>query len=147
MLPSRFYFDNTFWLGKQVKQQRLSDALSRKLYLASKARKATFDQQYKIMLKLEWFRLCATVIPTLVDVDFLDKVCIAIIEDSMALDIKHCLSKDDKFKAEKNLLYFKKHLSVLQKMTQLCILHFRHDFSTASYFRYKKSLEFLSKDF
>ena len=78
--------------------------LSRRSYLAPKAGEAAFDQQCRTLLKPELFHLCAIVMPTPIDVDFLNQVRVATIGDLMALDIKRHLSKDKKFKVEGDLL-------------------------------------------
>ena len=44
--------------------------------------------------------------PTPIDVDFLNQVRVATIGDHVALDIKHRLNKDNKFKVEGDFLYF-----------------------------------------
>ena len=67
MSLSRFDFVITY---RPKKQQGLSDALSRRSYLAPKAGEAAFDQQCTTLLKPEQFRICAAVVPF--DADFLN---------------------------------------------------------------------------
>ena len=50
------------------KQQGLSDALSRRSYLAPKVGEATFDQQCTTLLKPKQLKICAIVV--LIDADF-----------------------------------------------------------------------------
>ena len=75
MSLSRFDFVITYRPGKQ---KRLSDALSRKSYLAPKAGETTFDQQCTTLLKSEKFWLCAAIVP--INANFLDQVRIATIK-------------------------------------------------------------------
>ena len=98
MSLSRFDFVITYRPGKQ---QGLSDALSRRSYLAPKVGEAAFDQQCTTLLKPEHFRIRAAVVP--IDVDFLDQVCTMTIEDSVAVEIKK-RADNDKFKVEGDLL-------------------------------------------
>ena len=98
MSLSRFDFVITYRPGKQ---QGLSDALSRRSYLAPKAGEAAFDQQCTTLLKPEHFRIRAAVVP--IDADFLDQIRTMTIEDSIALEIKK-RADNDKFKVEGDLL-------------------------------------------
>jgi hypothetical protein len=61
----------------------------------------------------------ATVMPVPINVDFLNQVCVATIGDLVSLDIKCHLDKDDKFKVEGDLLYFKERLFIPECLTQL----------------------------
>ena len=83
-----------------AKQQGLSDALSKRSYLAPRAGEATFDQQCMTLLKPEKFRIYGVVAP--IDLDFLNQVRTATIEDSLARDIKQ-RSNHDKFKVEREI--------------------------------------------
>ena len=87
--------------------------------------------------------------PTPIDVDFLNQVCVATIGDLVTLDIKRHLGKYDKFKMEGDLLYFKVRLFNLEGPTRLRGLQSYHDFPTTGHFRYNKvvTLELLSRDF
>jgi len=82
---SRFDFIITY---RPSKQQGLFDALSRRSYLVPKVKEVAFDQQYTTLLKLNFFCLYATIIPTSIDMDFLDQVRVASIQDKVFLDIK-----------------------------------------------------------
>ena len=111
MSLSRFDFVVTYRPGKQ---QGLSDALSRKSYLAPRAGEALFDQQCTTLLKPEQFKICAAVVP--VDADFFNQVRAAIIEDSVAFDIKQ-RSNNDKFKMDGDILYFQELLNIREGPT------------------------------
>lgn len=141
MSLSRFDFVITYRPGKQ---QGLSDALSRRSYLAPKAGEAAFDQQRTIMLKPEHFKIRAAMTP--IDVDFLNQVRAATINDSVALDIKQRVN-DDKFKVEEGLLYFEERLYIPGGPTRLRVLQARHDFPAAGHFGFNKTLELISRDF
>ena len=141
MSLSRFDFVITYRPGKQ---QGLSDALSRRSYLAPKAGEAAFDQQCTTLLKPEHFRICAVVVP--IDTDFLDQVRTATIGDSVALEIKKH-TDNDKFKVEGDLLYFEERLYIPKGPTRLRVLQSRHDFPAAGHFGYNKTLELISRDF
>jgi hypothetical protein len=141
MSLSRFDFVITYRPGKQ---QGLSDALSRRSYLAPKAGEAAFDQQCTTLLKPEHFRICAIVGP--IDTDFLDQVRTATIGDFVALEIKK-RANNDKFKVEGDLLYFEERLYIPKGPTRLRVLQSRHDFPAAGHFGYNKTLELISRDF
>ena len=141
MSLSRFDFVITYRPGKQ---QGLSDALSRRSYLAPKAGEAAFDQQCTTLLKPEQFKICAAVVPF--DADFLNQVRATTIEDSIALDIKQH-TNNDKFKVEGDVLYFEGRLYIPKGPTQLRVLQSRHDFLAAEHFGYNKTLELISRDF
>jgi len=113
MSLSKFDFVITYRPGKQ---QGLSNALLRRSYLAPKAGEAAFDQQCTTLLKPEQFKIRTTVIP--VDVDFLNEVRAATIEDFVALDIKQRVN-DDKFKVEGDLLYFEEQLYIPKNPVRL----------------------------
>ena len=113
MSLSRFDFVITYRPGKQ---QGLSDALSRRSYLAPKVGEAAFDQQCTTLLKPEHFRIRAAVVP--IDADFLDQVRTMTIEDSVALEIKK-RADNDKFKVEGDLLYFEERLYIRKGPTRL----------------------------
>jgi hypothetical protein len=93
---SQFDFVITYMPGKQ---QRLFDALSRQSSLAPKEGKATYEQQWTILL----------------DSSFLNQVCAASTMDPLDLDIKHRFDNNrEKFKFLGNLyfgerLYISKH--------------------------------------
>ena len=130
------------------KQQRLSDALSRRSYLAPKAGEAAFDQQCTTLLKLECFCLCATIVPTSIDVNFLDQVRVASIQDNVFLDIKRRPNhEEDKFKLEGDLLYFEERLYIPEGPIRLRVLQSRHDFPAVGHFGFNKTLELISRDF
>ena len=80
MWLSRFDFIITY---RPRKQQRLSDALSKRLYLSPKVGEAAFDQQYTTLLKPEQFKICTRVVA--IDDDFLNQVRVATMKDSIAL--------------------------------------------------------------
>ena len=113
MSLSRFDFVITYRPGKQ---QGLSDALSRKSYLAPKAGEAAFDQQCTTLLKPEQFKICTAVVPF--DADFLNQVRAATIEDSVALDIKQ-RANNDKVKVDGDVLYFEERLYIPEGLTRL----------------------------
>ena len=110
---SRFDFVIIYRPGKQ---QGLSNALSRRSYLAPKAGEAAFDQQCTTLLKPEQFKIRTAVIS--IDVDFLNEVRAATIEDSVALDIKQ-RANDDKFNVEGDLLYFEEQLYIPKNPVRL----------------------------
>ena len=141
MSLSRFDFIITYRPGKQ---QGLSDALSRRSYLAPKVGEAAFDQQCTTLLKPEQFSICTTVVA--IDNDFLDQVRAATVEDSVALDIQR-RNDDDKFKVERGLLYFEERLYIPKGPTRLRVLQSRHDFPAAGHFGFNKTLELISRDF
>ena len=141
MSLSRFDFVITYWPGKQ---QGLSDALSRRSYLAPKVGEAAFDQQCTTLLKPEQFRICAAVVP--IDADFLNQVRAATLEDSIALDIKQ-RADNDQFKVEGDLLYFEERLYIPKGPVRLRVLQSRHDFPAAGHFGFNKTLELISRDF
>jgi hypothetical protein len=109
---SQFDFVITYMPGKQ---QRLFDALSRQSSLAPKEGKATYEQQWTILLKAEQLCFHATTISILVDSSFLNQVCAASTMDPLDLDIKHRFDNNrEKFKFLGNLyfgerLYISKH--------------------------------------
>jgi len=84
ILLSCFHFIMTYRLQKQL---GLSNALSKRLYLALKARKATFNQQNITLLKLEWFCLCATFIVMPLDSSFLEQICRTSAMDSLVCNM------------------------------------------------------------
>ena len=141
MSLSRFDFVITYRPGKQ---QGLSDALSRRSYLAPKVGEATFDQHCTTLLKPEQFRICVVVVR--IDADFLNQVCAATIEDSIALDIKQ-RADDDQFKVEGDLLYFEEQLYIPKGPVRLQVFHSHHDFPTAEHFGFNKTLELIPPDF
>jgi hypothetical protein len=106
MSLSRFDFVITYRPGKQ---QGLSDALSRRSYLAPKFGEAAFDQQCTTLLKPEQFKIRATI--ATIDANFFNEVHVTTIKDSMALNIKQ-RANDDKFKVEGDLLYFEERLYI-----------------------------------
>jgi hypothetical protein len=69
MSLSRFSFVITYRLGKQ---QGLSDALSRRSYLAPKEGEVAYEQQRTTLLKTQQLRLRAAYMSTPVDSSFLD---------------------------------------------------------------------------
>ena len=123
------------------KQERLSNTLSRRSYLAPRAGEATGDQ-CTILLIPKQFRILVVVAP--IDADFLNEIRTATIQDSLARDIKQ-RSDDDKFKVKKDLLYFEKRLYISQGHTQLWVLQSRHVFPAARHFGFK--LELISRGF
>ena len=102
----RFNFAVTY---RPEKQQGLSDALSRRSYLAPKVGEEAFDQQCTTLLKPEKFKICTVIVS--IDTDFLDRVRAATIEDSVACDIKQRANHDN-FKVGRDLLYFEERLYV-----------------------------------
>lgn len=86
-----------------------------------------------------------------VDLLVLDQVRKASKMDPLILNIKHLannlLEESSKFKYEDNLLFFEEHLFIPKGPTYLHVLQTRHYFPTIEYFRFKKTLELLSKDF
>ena len=122
----------------------LFNALTRRSYLTPKIGEAAFDQLCTTLLKPEQFRICATVVS--IDADFVDQVCAATVEDSVALDIKQRIN-DDKFKVEGELLYFEKRLYIPKGPIRLQVLQSRHDFLAARHFVFNKTLELVSRDF
>jgi len=141
MSLSRFDFVITYRPGKQ---QGLSDALSRRSYLAPKAGEAAFDQQCTTLLKPEQFKLCTTIMP--IDDDFLIQVRKATIEDSIAVNIKKH-PENKKFKVERDLIYFEERLYIPKGPVRLRVLQSRHDFPAAGHFGFNKTLELISRDF
>ena len=101
------------------KQQGLSDALSRRSYLAPKVGEATFDQQCTTLLKPEQFKICTAVMA--IDDNFLNQVRIATMKDFVALNIKQYVN-NDKFKVEGDLLYFEERLYIPKGATRLRVL-------------------------
>jgi hypothetical protein len=71
MSLSQFDFVITYRPGKQ---QGLSDALSRRSYLAPKEGEATYEQQWTTLLKAKQLRLRAAIMSTPMDLSFLDHV-------------------------------------------------------------------------
>lgn len=107
---SRFDFIIMYCQGKQ---QRLSDALSRRSYLIPKEGEAAYKQQQKTLLKPEQFQLGATTMALPTDSLFHDQVCATSKLDSLILNIKHPSHyHDDNFKLLDNLLYFEKRLHI-----------------------------------
>ena len=53
-----------------------------------------------------------------IDVDLLNQVRAAIVDDSITVDIKQCIN-DDKFKVEGDLLYFEECLYILKGSARL----------------------------
>jgi hypothetical protein len=141
MSLSRFDFVIMYRPGKQ---QGLSDALSRRSYLAPKIGEAAFDQQCATLLKPEHFRICTVSVQ--MDADFLNQVRAATLKDSVAINIKQ-RDDDDKFKVEGDLLYFEERLYIPKGPTRLRVLQSRHDFPAAGHFGYNKTLELISRDF
>lgn len=141
MSLSQFDFIITYQLGKQ---QGLSDALLRRSYFTPKVGEVTFDQQYTTLLKPEQFKICSVVVA--IDDDFLNHVCVATIENSIALDIKQYID-NNKFKVEGDLLYFEEWLYILKGPTQLQVLQSHHDFPTARHFGFNKTLELILQEF
>ncbi len=148
MSLSRFDFCITYRPGKQ---QGLSDALSRRSYLAPKEGDAAYDQQRTILLKPEQFHLRATAMSVPVDSSFLDQVRTTIATDPLVLDVKRRsiqISDDpSKFKFEDNLLYFEERLYIPEGPLRLRVLQARHDFPAAGHFGFNKTLELISRDF
>ena len=131
MSLSRFNFVITY---RPEKQQGLSDALSRRSYLAPKAGEAAFDQQCRTLLKPELFRLCATIIPVSIDVDSL----IRCVWQPMGIWWPSTSSvasvRTTKFKVEGDLLYYEERLFIPEGPTRLRVLQSRHDFPTGGSF-------------
>lgn len=143
MSLSRFDFIITYRPGRQ---QGLSDALSRRSYLAPKAGDAAFDQQCTTLLQPERFRLYATSMIMPIDADFLEEIREASIADSLVQNAKQRLDKD-KFKIEDGLLYFEDRLYIPEGPPRLRILQSRHDFPAAGHFGFNKTMELISRDF
>jgi hypothetical protein len=117
MSLSRFDFVITYRPGKQ---QGLSHALSKRLYLAPKEGKATYEQQRTTILKAEQLRLHVATMSILVDSSFLDQVCTAPTMDPLVLDIKpRSNNNHDKFKFVDDLLYFEERLYMRRTCTPL----------------------------
>ena len=76
MSLSQFDFVINYRLGKQ---QGLSDALSKRSYLAPRAGEITFDQQCMSLLKPTQIQFFDVVV--LIDADFFNQVYTATIED------------------------------------------------------------------
>jgi hypothetical protein len=145
MSLSRFDFVITY---QPEKQQGLSDALSRRLYLAQKEKEATYEQQWTTILKVEQLCLCSATVSILVNSSFLDQVRIASTMDPPILDIKrHSNNNRERFRIMDDLLYFEEHLYIPERPTCLWVLQARHDFPTARHFGFNKTLELISQDF
>jgi hypothetical protein len=155
MSLSQFDFVITY---RPEKQQGLSDALSRRSYLASKEGEATYEQQRTILLKAKRLRttllkaeqLCLRVatMSTLVDSSFLDQIHAASILDPLVLDIKRCSNNNcEKFKFVDDLLYFEECLYIPEGLACLRVLQARHDFPAVGHFGFNKTLELISRDF
>jgi len=145
MSLSRFDFVITYRPGKQ---QGLSDALSRRSYLAPKEGEAAYDQQRTILLKTEQFRVHGATMAMPVDSSFLDQVRATSATDPLVLDIQRRPATDrDNFKFVNDLLYFEERLYIPEGSTRLRILQARHDFPAAGHFGFNKTLELISRDF
>lgn len=85
MSLASFYYNITC---QYKKQQDLSNALSKELYLEPKVWKATYDQQQMIFLK-SW-QLCfwATTLSIVVDSLLSNKICRSLTTNSLVFDIK-----------------------------------------------------------
>jgi len=66
----------------------------------------------------ELFCLCTIVMPTPIDVDFLNQVCVTTIENFVAFNIKRRFGEDNKFKVEGDFLYFEERLFILEGPTR-----------------------------
>jgi hypothetical protein len=143
MSLSRFDFTITYRPGKQ---QGLSDALSRRSYLAPKAGDVAFDQQYTTLLQPERFRLCATSMALPIDVNFCRDIQIASAEDPLFCRTKQ-YPDNNKFKIQDNLLYFEDRVYIPEGPLRLRVLQSRHDFPAAGHFGFNKTLELVSRDF
>ena len=106
----------------------LSDALSKRSYLAPRAGEVTFDQQCTTLLKPEQFRISDVI--EFIDANFLNQMRTAPIDDSLARDIKQ-RDNDDMFKVERDLLYFEDRLYIPQGPARLRVFQSRHDFPAA----------------
>jgi len=131
MALSRFDFKITYRPGKQ---QGLSDALSRRSYLAPKEGDASFDQQRTILLKSEHFHLRAikSILP--VDSTLVRQIQSSMSSDPLVHDIKNPSSKShdvSKFEFKNNLLYFEGRLYVPEGEARLRVLQACHDFPAA----------------
>jgi len=112
MSLSRFDFKITYRPGKQ---QGLSDALSRRSYLAPKEGDTSFDQQRTILLKPEHFHLRAMKSTLTVDSIFVKQIQSSMSSDPLIHDIKNTSSKShdtSKFEFKNNLLYFEGRLYI-----------------------------------
>ena len=68
--------------------------------------------------------------------------------DPLVLDIKrHFDNNSEKFKFVNDLLYFEKHLYILEGSKRLWILQTCHDFLAVGHFGFNKMLELISQDF
>ena len=94
----------------------MSDALSRRSYLAPKVGEAAFDKQCTTLLKPAQFRLKAAIVT--IDADFLNQVRAATIEDPVAIDIKKC-ANSNQFKTDGDLLYFEERLYIPKGLARL----------------------------
>jgi hypothetical protein len=144
MSLSRFDFVITYRLGKQ---QRLSDALSRRSYLAPKKEEAAYEQQRTILLKAEQLRLHTATMSTPVDSSFLDQIRAASTLDPLILDIKRSNNNREKFKMVDDLLYFEERLYIPEGHARLRVLQTHHDFPATGHFGFNKILELISRDF
>ena len=132
MSLSRFHFVITYRPGRQ---QGLSNALSRRSYLALKAGEAAFDLQCTTLLSPEQLHLRTIAMVTALDPSFIDQVCTASTIDALVFDIKqHPNNKDDRIKLDEDLLYFEERLYIPEVPIQLRILQSRHDFPAARTF-------------
>jgi hypothetical protein len=143
MSLSRFDFTITYRPGKQ---QGLSDALSRRAYLAPKAGDAAFDQQCTTLLQPERFRLCAMSMALPIDADFHRDIQMASTQDPLFCRTKQH-PDNDKFKIQDNLLYFEDRVYIPEGSLRLRVLQSRHDFPAAGHFGFNKTLELVSRDF
>lgn len=143
MSLSRFDFTITYRPGKQ---QGLSDALSRRAYLAPKAGDAAFDQQCTTLLQPERFCLNAMSMALPIDADFRRDIQIASSQDPLFCRTKQH-PDNDKFKIQDNLLYFEDRVYIPEGPLRLRVLQSRHDFPAAGHFGFNKTLELVSRDF
>jgi hypothetical protein len=114
---------------RPIKQQSLSDVLSRRSYPTPKEREVAYEQQQTTLLKAEQLRLRAATMSTPVDSSFLDQVCVASTMDPLVLNIK-CRSDNncEKFKFVDDLLYFEERLYIPEGPARLRVLQAYHDF-------------------
>jgi hypothetical protein len=141
-----FHQPQVEFLGYIISNEGLSDALSRRSYLAPKEGEAAYEQQRTTLLKAEQLRLREAAISIPVDSSFLDQVRAASTMDPLVLDIKRRSDNNrEKFKFVNDLLYFKECLYIPKGPACLQVLQARHDFPAARHFGFK--LELISRDF
>ena len=129
MSLSRFDFIITYRPGKQ---QGLSDALSRRSYLAPREGEAAYDQQQTILLKPKQFHLRATIMSVPMDPSFIDQICTTSSKDKLVLNIKNRPDNNhERFKLVDNLLYFEERLYIPKGLACLQVLQTQHDFPAA----------------